>query len=94
MKNPPQIQLTPVDTARLSLVQALCTAKDGARARPLAETVQSNLDHLWERGGREGNMLPGLRPDWITVRRQFLIRPSEDRRALYFPSSSSPTASN
>jgi hypothetical protein len=60
---PQQATLTPADKARLGLVQALRGDNKGAGPRPLAETVQANLDHVWEHGGRKGDMTAGLRPD-------------------------------
>jgi hypothetical protein len=82
---PPQAPLTPADTARLGLVHALRGAKDGARTRPLAESVKANLEHLWEHGGRDGDMRPGLRPEWITVRQKFLIAPTSDQNGPVLP---------
>jgi hypothetical protein len=75
---PQQATLTPADKARLGLVQALRGDNKGAGPRPLAETVQANLDHVWEHGGRKGDMTAGLRPDWITVRQEFLVLAPDD----------------
>jgi hypothetical protein len=82
---PQPATLTPADTARLSLVRALRDANDGARARPLSETIKANLEHVWERGRRKGHTTPGLRPDWISIRNEFLVLPPDDVHGSVLP---------
>jgi hypothetical protein len=79
-----QTTTTSADRARLSLVQALLDANKGAR-RSLADTVKANLEHLWEHGGRMGDMTPGLQPDWITIRQEFVVLPTDDPHGPVLP---------
>ncbi|MEV6350273.1 hypothetical protein [Actinoplanes sp. NPDC051851] len=69
--------LSAVVTARVGYVNALRKAVDGAKSRPLAETVQKNLTELWEHGGREGTADP-RRPERILIRPSFVVRAATD----------------
>jgi hypothetical protein len=58
---------------RIAFVEDLRAAKEGARARRLADVVREHLEHLWEHGGRLGATKPGRRPERILVRQPFIV---------------------
>lgn len=59
---------------RITLIESLRAAKEGAQARPLADVVRGHLEHLWNTGGRIDSTKPGRRPERILIRRQFIVR--------------------
>ncbi|SCL12856.1 hypothetical protein GA0070616_0148 [Micromonospora nigra] len=71
------VELSTGDRARAGLVKALREAYDVDPTRPLATAVRANLRHLWQHGGRKGDNGPGRQPEWIYIRKSFVVQPAD-----------------
>ncbi|MGW4499137.1 hypothetical protein ACWENR_11045 [Micromonospora sp. NPDC004336] len=76
MTAPTMLEPPASERARIGFVKALREAYDVEPSRPLAGAVRANLRHLWEHGGRKGAAAPGRKPEWIHIRKSFVVQPA------------------